>query len=103
MLCAQEHSLLETWMEHHIVVEYLNEHHVKILMFCDVEVNDSSKEALKQRYCEIHNLDVFPASFAQKPPAPAAPCRLCLATAAPPPAVLSRSAQPMPAPQGSAA
>ena len=42
-------------------------------MFCDVEVNDTNKEALQQRYCEIHNLDVFPTPFAQKPPAPAAP------------------------------
>ena len=73
ILCAQEHSLLETWMEHHIVAEFLNEHHVKILMFCDVEVNDTRKKALQQRYYEVHNLDVFPAPFAQKPPAPAAP------------------------------
>ena len=29
MLCAQEHSLFAMWTEHHIVAEYLNEHHIK--------------------------------------------------------------------------
>ena len=45
----------------------------KILMFCDIEVDDIHKAALQQRYCELHNLNVFPAPFAQKPPPPVAP------------------------------
>ena len=73
MLCAQEHSLFAMWTKHHIVAEYLNEHHVKILMFCDIVVNDGYKAALQQRYCELHNLNVFPAPFVQKPTPPAAP------------------------------
>ena len=73
MLCAQEHSLFAMWTKHHIVAEFLNEHHVKIMMFCDVAANNGHKAALQQHYCELHNLDVFPSPFIQKPPSPVAP------------------------------
>jgi len=58
MLCAQEHSLFATWTEHHIVAEFINEHHVKMMMFCDIVVNEENKTTLQKRYCELHNLDV---------------------------------------------
>ena len=73
MLCAQEHSLFATWTEHHIVAEFINEHHVKIMMFCDIVVNEENKTTLQKRCCELHNLDVFPAPSNPAPPPPAAP------------------------------
>ena len=43
------------------------------MMLCDIVVNDGHKTALQQRYCELHNLNVFLAPFAQKPPSSTAP------------------------------
>ena len=73
MLCSQEHGMLATWIEHHVVAEFLVKNYAKVMLFCDIVVNDVNKATLQNRYCEIHNLDIFPAPFTPTQLPPAAP------------------------------
>ena len=43
------------------------------MMCCDIVVNNEHKTMLQKRYCELHNLDVFPAPFTPNLLPPAAP------------------------------